>query len=321
MRINPIQSYSYSTVFNARAENRKKEHKLTAKEIGYGLAGLAAIGLATYAIIRKTKSGKAGQVLDDSVNLKKGRGKGHGKPEPKPEPKPEMKPAPPVEPTPLKKPAPETPAEPEKTGTSSTNKPENLPSTPPENRAPDNADTTNGIPEVYTQNPQPPEEHTASAIVINGQVKVTPELLQPYKTGIVEEKQFSIPGIGETEPFEGVEKLKYRLMDKEHGRTYQQFFHKNKIYETSVYNDAFGEFFDTERVTRYNFAYENGKVVGVAKQLLSENGSQHGIYQDGTFIPYPIMVKMKGDKEFHKVDAYTTEALFEIDKRFDPKNI
>lgn len=318
MRINPIQNYSYTPAFNANTGNRKKDHKITAKEIGYGLAGLAAIGLATYAIIRKAKSGKAGQVLDDSVNLKKGRGHGNGKPEPKPEGRPEMKPESPVEPTPPKKQDLEPPAEPEKTGTPSANSPENSPALP-ENVTPDTGGKTTG--EGSLQNPQPPEEHTASAIVINGQVKVTPELLQPYKTGKVEEKPFSILGIGETEAFEGVEKLKYRLIDSEHGRTYQQFFHKNKVYETSVYEDVFGEFFDTERVTRYNYAYENGKVVGVAKQLLSENGSQHGIYQDGTFIPYPIMVKMKGDKEFHQVDAYTIEALFEIDKRFNPKNI
>ena len=54
---------------------------------------------------------------------------------------------------------------------------------------------------------------------------------------------------------------------------------------------------------------------------MEKDGFQHGIYKDGLFEPFPIMVKMKGEKEFHKVDAYTADALFELDKRFDPQNM
>lgn len=111
------------------------------------------------------------------------------------------------------------------------------------------------------------------------------------------------------------------MLEEGKGRTYQKFYHNDKVYETNVYDDLLDEYYETPRVTRYNFAYENGSIVGVAKQDLEKDGFQHGIYKDGGFDPFPIMVKMKGEKEFHKVDAYTADALFELDKRFDPQNM
>lgn len=383
MRINQIQNYVYTTAFGENKKNTaeaKKEHKFTAKEIGYGLAGLAAIGIATYAIIKKGRKDKAEKALEDGISGIKGKGKPpktkrpqapDAEPEPKsfdvaspqPQKTPDQKPKDP-EPSPPQgnpqephsgnsepqKPDPATrqpeadaepkpsSAAPDKTGD------EQIPSEKPKNNInlTDDAQPQNGNPPTSPEKPkepaaeapaktdtadepkteeQPQKQDKPPVESIERRVLVTPELIQPYKEGKIEEKPFSILGIGEKEPFEGVEKLKYVMLDNEHGRTYQQFFHKNKIYETNVYDDVFGEFFDTGRVTRYNYAYENGKIIGVAKQLLSEGNNQHGIYENGGFIPFPIMVKMKGDKEYHKVDACTADALFELDKRFDPRNI
>lgn len=98
MRINAIQSYNYKPAF---AENNKpsekKEHKITAKQIGYGLAGLAAIGLATYAIIRKGKK-PSGAVVEDTAESVKGKLK------PRPNSGPDLKPGAAEEPEKIIKP-------------------------------------------------------------------------------------------------------------------------------------------------------------------------------------------------------------------------
>lgn len=98
MRINAIQSYNYKPAF---AENNKpsekKEYKITAKQIGYGLAGLAAIGLATYAIIRKGKK-PSGAVIEDTAESVKGKLK------PRPNSAPDLKPGAAEEPEKIIKP-------------------------------------------------------------------------------------------------------------------------------------------------------------------------------------------------------------------------
>ena len=385
MRINAIQSYNYKPAF---AENNKpsekKEQKITAKQIGYGLIGLAAIGLATYAIIRKGKKPSAGAIEDTAESAKV-------KLKPRSTSAPEVKPGAAEEPEKIIKPnrtedaavpkntgetvadakqvpeeqaasanvsheqAPktetvtaETPKNTESTEQSAaksssteenhnsnranSEKKEELPSTnidtaekPAANKteevkAPENiksSDTTaaSGKTEKTEKN-NPPQEPP-----VERRTKVTPEILAPYTEGRIEIKPFLLPGLGDTKPFEGVEKLKYVMLGEGKGRTYQKFYHNDKVYETNVYDDILGEYFETPRVTRYNFAYENGSIVGVAKQDLEKDGFQHGIYKDGRFEPFPILVKMKGEKEFHKVDAYTADALFELDKRFDPQNM
>ena len=62
MKINSIQSYSYKSFFGTQntrdAEGSKsgEKKKISKSVIGYGVAGLAAIGLATFAIIKSKKS-------------------------------------------------------------------------------------------------------------------------------------------------------------------------------------------------------------------------------------------------------------------------
>ena len=137
----------------------------------------------------------------------------------------------------------------------------------------------------------------------------------------VEIKPFSYQSVDKTQPpFEGVEKLISVDYNNGTGRTYQRFYHKDKIYETSIYDELTDDSHDILKLTRYNYAYENGKLVGVAKQDVDKDGHQWGIYHDGMFDPFPIMVKMKGDKDFHQAPVYTPDALFELDKRFDPYN-
>lgn len=382
MRINAIQSYNYKPAF---AENNKpsekKEHKITAKQIGYGLAGLAAIGLATYAIIRKGKK-PSGAVVEDTAESVKGKLK------PRPNSGPDLKPGAAEEPEKIIKPkktedaaAPKStegsvpdakPAQEEQVA--SANGSQEKPKTETVAESPKNKETTeqsaaknsnteeqqnnNSVnsendKELHSKNTDTPEQQTSKTEEVKApentnssdaatdsgktensknntppqeppverRIKVTPEILAPYKEGRVETKPFLLPGLGDTKPFEGVEKLKYAMIEEGKGRTYQKFYHNDKVYETNVYDDLLDEFYETPRVTRYNFAYENGSIVGVAKQDLEKDGFQHGIYKDGGFDPFPIMVKMKGEKEFHKVDAYTADALFELDKRFDPQNM
>lgn len=103
---------------------------------------------------------------------------------------------------------------------------------------------------------------------------------------------------------------------------YQDFYRKGKLYERYVYNNYEGELRDTDKVVRYNFAYENDKVAAVARQDIFKDGHQHGIYSDGGFNPFPILIKKTGEKEFSKLDdIYSFEPLCEFDSRFDPENL
>ena len=333
MRINAIQNINYRPTFAENNINKpiegQKESKISAKQIGYGIAGLAAIGLATYAIVRKGKKTSTGNI-DDTANGIKRKIKTHKNPTPEinpeiPENNPKIK-----------------PKTPEETLSNDTNiikkNPDNelntgdikTDSNIDQPKKSDNAENTqikaDNTSESNTDIPSQEENQTNNKIeeikeIVDRRVKTTPEILAPYIKGTVEEKPFSITGIGETEPFEGVEILKYTMKGNGKGRTHQQFYHQNKLYQATVYDDSLGEFFDTTKVTRYNFAYENGKIAGIAKQDIVKDGVQHGIYKDGKFEPFPILVKMKGEKDFHQVEAYSIDSLKEFDKRFDPKNI
>lgn len=102
---------------------------------------------------------------------------------------------------------------------------------------------------------------------------------------------------------------------------YQEYYRKSKLYERSVYNEVIGNDSAIE-VTRYNYAYENGKYAGEAKQSIYKDGNQHGVYKDGMFNPFPVLVKKRGEKDFSVAgDACTVEALYKFDSRFDPNNL
>ena len=102
---------------------------------------------------------------------------------------------------------------------------------------------------------------------------------------------------------------------------YQDFYRKGKLFERTIYKDKLGSNQDTESVVRYNFAYDKGELSAVAKQDLFKDGHQHGIYQNGGFDPFPILVKNKGEKDFKDIKIYTFEPLCEHDARFNPDNI
>lgn len=103
---------------------------------------------------------------------------------------------------------------------------------------------------------------------------------------------------------------------------YQDFYRNGKLYERYVYNNHVGELRDTDKVLRYNFAYDNGNFASVAKQDVLKDGHQHGIYKNASFEPFPIWVKNNGDKEFKELkDVYTFESLCEFDSKFNPDNL
>ena len=103
---------------------------------------------------------------------------------------------------------------------------------------------------------------------------------------------------------------------------YQDFYRKSKLYERYVYNNYDGELRDTDKVVRYNFAYDNGNLTSVARQDISKDGHQHGVYSDKGFDPFPIYIKKNGEKDFQVLkDIYTFEPLCRFDSKFNPDNL
>ena len=103
---------------------------------------------------------------------------------------------------------------------------------------------------------------------------------------------------------------------------YQDFYRKAKIYERCIYNNELGKMSDSDRVIRYNFAYNNGEVVAIAKHDVYRDGQRHGMYSDNGFEPFPIYVRKIDEKEYKALkDIYTFDALCNHDKCFNPKNM
>lgn len=103
---------------------------------------------------------------------------------------------------------------------------------------------------------------------------------------------------------------------------YQDFYRKSKLYERYVYNNYDGELRDTDKVVRYNFAYDNGNLTSVARQDISKDGHQHGVYSNNGFDPFPIYIKKNGEKDFQVLkDIYTFEPLCRFDSKFNPDNL
>lgn len=103
---------------------------------------------------------------------------------------------------------------------------------------------------------------------------------------------------------------------------YQDFYRKSKLYERYVYNNYDGELRDTDKVVRYNFAYDNGNLTSVARQDISKDGHQHGVYSNNGFDPFPIYIKKNGEKDFQVLkDIYTFEPLCQFDSKFNPDNL
>lgn len=172
------------------------------------------------------------------------------------------------------------------------------------------------------------EDNASDGVQAGNTAEVQPQILSEavksdnFTVTNIETEPFSMQSVDLTQPpFVGVEKNISVDYNNGTGRTYQRFYHKDKIYETSIYDELTDDSHDILKLTRYNYAYENGRLVGVAKQDIDKDGHHWGIYHDGRFDPFPIFVKMKGDKEFRQVPVYTPDALFELDGRFDPYNM
>lgn len=124
------------------------------------------------------------------------------------------------------------------------------------------------------------------------------------------------------ESLEGVEKLIFVSYGDGTGRVNDRTYFKDKLFEVSVHENIFkkDDLPDTKQVVRYNFAYENGKIAGVAKQAIFNHGDVYGIFHGQDWEPFPLLVKMKGEKEFKAADCYTINELMKQDTRFDPFN-
>ena len=122
-------------------------------------------------------------------------------------------------------------------------------------------------------------------------------------------------------PFMG-DRLERNVRIKKSNNTqilYQDFISKGKIYERYVYNEGLN---DINKVTRYNFAYTDGKLCAAAKQDIYKDGHQNGIYSKGKFNPFPIYIRNLGNKKYTVAkDSYSIEALYELNKGFDPDNL
>lgn len=285
MKISVIQSNNYSLSFgmqNNKPVSPDNKKKVSAAALTIGLSAVAAIGLATYGIIKnkKTSVKQAAETLSDISKSKK------------------------IPESVIEKPVVSTVKESESFVEG------NLP-----------------MPKVEQQLSKISGE-TAENKVITEPLKDKINAPEPKKEIVktedakVQIEPFSYKGIGKTEPFEGIQKMFY--IDKKDGTglTSQRFYHKDKLYESNIWEEVLGDKPEIVKHTRYNFAYENGRIVGVAKQDLYRDGQQYGIYkEDGTLEYFPILVKMKGEKDFHDAKVYTADALFEKDARFNPYNI
>ena len=125
---------------------------------------------------------------------------------------------------------------------------------------------------------------------------------------------------------EGTERLTRVAYPDGYSKTYQGFFNKNnKLHEYRVYYDKFDNSlgcFDrlhqaqSEYILKYDYAYKDGKLSGVAKQEILKDNNWYGIYQNNGFDAFPQYVDLKDGKGFveFKGDLYIRKP------EFDPEN-
>lgn len=313
MKINSIQSYYGSNSFGAEAINKspdnnkvKEDKKIKTSTLIYGISALTAIGIATFGILKSGKSSvkNVSKAIQETKNV--------------------------AESAKITKPVESVTSE--VAGSISKKNVEELPipdieqelskiaSETPENIIMKDSVSNKESQQVVAKAQETVKNNSAASQEIN-----SPQVIKSdnFTVKDVEIEPFSYQNVDHSiPPFEGVEKTLYVDYNNGTGRTYQRFYHKDKIYECSVYDEIFGDNPDSIiGVTRYNYAYENGKLVGVAKQTVETIDCHWGEYKNGIFEPFPILVKMKGEKDFKDVKVYTPDALFELDKRFDPYNL
>lgn len=117
--------------------------------------------------------------------------------------------------------------------------------------------------------------------------------------------------LGNSDISEGYERLTRVAFPNGTSKTYQGFFNKNKkLHDYTIYYEKFNNnlgCFDRiyeaqpEYVVKYNYAYKDGKLFGIAKQDLLKYNNWHGEYKNNGFDPFPMYVDIKngeGFKEF-----------------------
>ncbi len=117
--------------------------------------------------------------------------------------------------------------------------------------------------------------------------------------------------LGKSDISEGYERLTRVAFPNGTAKTYQGFFNKNKrLHDYTIYYEKFNNnlgCFDRlheaqpEYVVKYNYAYKDGKLFGIAKQDLLRYNNWHGVYSNGGFDPFPMYVDLRngeGFKEF-----------------------
>jgi len=176
------------------------------------------------------------------------------------------------------------------------------------------------IPEQL-KNPIEEVKQFLEAMTINLPKKLTEKQLANAEITKIKTSPFSRI-ISQTPNPKDFERMTYTDYHDGTGRVYRRLYHNDKIYEASVYETKIADT-GNETLSQFNyyFAYENGRIAGVAKQCVYQNGEPYGTYLGKEYIPYPLMVKMKGEKSFTPSTAYTLKELTKIDSRFDVQNI
>ena len=337
MKINAINSYIYTPAF--KSENKPSEPvKNTANSskknmLIYGTSAIAAIGLAAFAIIKARKSPvkaihdanetitkqagdiaenlsqKVEKAADDLLNKEISKSE---KPQAVIIKETDIEPVP-AQPKEQPK-APEVQPEPQQVR----NQPEIL-----------KTDTSEPVtihePKNELDMASLPEENELDSElgqILTGELEIEKSKFASNITGI-EENHYSTTPIGSDKAFDCYEKMIYTDNGDGTGHTYSRFYHNDKMYECQVWDDVLAnKNCEPAQIVRYNYAYDNGKLVGVAKQTVFKDKNSHGRYlEDGTFEPFRISVKMKGDKDFKETKLYMVEELYKMDKRFDPENL
>lgn len=123
---------------------------------------------------------------------------------------------------------------------------------------------------------------------------------------------------------ESYERLTRVAYPNGNAKTHQGFFSKNKLHEYNIYYEKFDNTlgcFDKlhqsqpDYIIKYNYGYKNGKIAGIARQDVLKDNNWHGVYQNNGFDPFPQYLDLKDGKGFKEIK----EDLYIRHPEFDPE--